>query len=65
MYNWSTDEKKLAKNKEQYAIWKLEQKINFGLNGKKLKEKELKKYWSKIEIDPDRKKFLALLINEK
>ena len=44
MYNWSTDTRELQKNPELYAIWKLEQLINYGLNGEKIQEKDLKKY---------------------
>lgn len=62
MYNWSTNEKELKKDKKRYAVWKIEQMVNFGLNGKKLKEKELRKYWSEIDIDPTRRKFLGLLL---
>lgn len=62
MQNWSTDEKNLKKDPEKYAIWKLEQLVNFGLGGKKLSAKELKKYWLKMVIDPARRKFLELLL---
>ena len=62
MYNWSTDTKDLEKDPEAYAIWKLEQAINFGLNGTRLNENELRKYWSKLAIDPARRKFLELLL---
>ena len=61
MYNWSTDIKTLKKQPEQYARWRLEQLINFGLQGELLSEAELNRYWSKLELDPDRKRFLALL----
>lgn len=64
MYNWSSKE---VKNKEitqsdQYLIWKLEQTINFGLNGKKIKRQELKKFWPQLELDPHKKQFLSLLL---
>ena len=62
MYNWSTDTKKLKKNKEKYTIWKLEQLVNFGLSGEKISGKDLKKYFNKINIDPLRRKYLSLLI---
>lgn len=65
MHNWSTDIQKLKKNPEKYNIWKLEQQINFGLCGKKLNTKELKKNLPKMNIDPDRKRFLKLLLNDK
>ncbi len=65
MYNWSTNPKKISKNSEKYIIWKLEQIIDFGLSGDKLREKELRKYWDKISIDPGRRKFLELFLNER
>ncbi len=65
MYNWSVDVKKLSKDKEKYAIWKIEQMVNFGLGGNKLNHNKLRKYWNKIQIDPVRKRFLSLILNEK
>lgn len=62
MYNWSIDIKELKKNKEQYTIWKIEQMVNFGLNSKKLKERDVKKYWKKFQFDPARKRFLQLCL---
>ncbi len=62
MYNWSTDEKKLKTHPEEYAIWKLEQLVNFGLNGEKIVEVDLRRYWDKLTIDPARRKFLQLLL---
>lgn len=62
MYNWNVNTSKLKKNPEKYTIWKLEQSINFGLNGQKLKVSELKKYWTKLSIDPQRKKLLEMWI---
>lgn len=64
MYNWSVDENKLKNDKEKYTIWKLEQLVNFGLNGEKINAKELKKYWSKVQLDPARKRFLGLLLHD-
>ena len=63
MFNWSTDTKVLKKYPEKYAIWKLEQLINFGLDGKKLKISELKKYFSKLQIDPQKKRYLKFLLS--
>lgn len=62
MYNWSTDTKELKKDPKKYAIWKLEQTINFGLNNKKIDKKELKKHWHELHLDPARKKFLRLFL---
>lgn len=62
MYNWNINTLKLKKNPEKYTIWKLEQSINFGLNGQKLKEADVKKYWTKLSLDPQRKKLLEMWI---
>lgn len=58
MYNWSTDTSLLKSNPEKYAIWKLEQFINYGLNGEKLSGKEVKQYWNTLKIDPKRRRVL-------
>ena len=60
--NWSTNTKKLRENKNEFAIWKLEQMVNFGLGNEKIKKSELKKYWNIINIDPAKRKFLALFV---
>ena len=62
MYNWSTDEEALQKDTKEYAIWRLEQMVNFGLNREKLSEMELRKYWEKLSLDPARRAFLKLLL---
>jgi len=62
MRNWSVDTEKISKDKERFAIWKLEQMVNFGLGGKKIKKSELKKYWKIINIDPAKRKFLSLFV---
>jgi len=62
MYNWSVDLKKMGRNSKKAVIWKLEQAINFGLNGVKLKKTLVKKYWKKLKLDPARKKFLEFLL---
>lgn len=62
MYNWSVDIKSLEKNPESAKIWKIEQAINFGLNGKKLDSSLIKKYWHRLHLDPARKKFLRFLL---
>jgi len=62
MYNWSVDTTKLEKHPEQYAIWKLEQLINYGLDGEKIKINLLRKYWSKLRIDPKKRDALTFLL---
>ena len=61
MYNWSTDATAMGKDERTQAIWKLEQLINFGLNGEMIHEDDLKRYWSDIQIDPARRRFLDVL----
>jgi len=62
MKNWSTDTKKLRKDKEKFSVWRLEQLVNFGLGKEKIKKSELKKYWKAIHIDPFKRKFLSLFV---
>lgn len=62
MYNWSVDENQLKKSPEKYAIWRLEQLLNFGLNGEKIKKSILLKYLPDLHIDPARREFIHLLL---
>lgn len=61
--NWSTDEELLKKTPDAYGIWKLEQQVNYGIGDEKISEADLIKYWDRIEIDPNRRKFLSLLLH--
>lgn len=63
MYNWNTDSTELQKNPEKLTIWRLEQLINFGLNGEKINKKELKRYLPKLKLDPFREEFIRLILN--
>ncbi|MFZ1736223.1 MAG: hypothetical protein IPJ67_04895 [Candidatus Moraniibacteriota bacterium] len=36
MQNWSTDIAELKKDPEQYALWRLEHLVNFGLGGERI-----------------------------
>ena len=62
MYNWSVKTSELKKDKKQYAIWRLEQMVNFGLNKEKIEKRELKKYWPLLRLDPSKKKYLKILL---
>jgi len=62
MYNWSVDLKKLGKTSRDAIIWRLEQAINFGLNGTKLSKPLVRKYWKDLRIDPARRTFFNLLL---
>jgi len=63
MRNWSTDTKLLSKFPEKYTIWKLEQLVNFGLGKARLSRAKLKKYLSRLDIDPQKKKYLEFILN--
>lgn len=62
MYNWSTDTTELKKDKKKHAIWRLEQMVNFGLNGRKIKKNTLIKYWPNLDLDKKKKNFLSFLL---
>ena len=62
MYNWAVDIKTLKKDKKQYAIWRLEQMVNFGLGKEKLDRRQLKKYWPLLDLDPKKKEYLKFLL---
>ena len=64
MYNWSVDEKYLKKFPEKYKLWKLEQTISYGMDGKKLAKKEVIANWSylKRRLDPRRRKLLEFFL---
>lgn len=64
MYNWNT-KIPLKTNNQFYTIWKLNQLINFGLNGERLDLKLVKKNWSKLSLDPKRQRYLQELIWQK
>jgi hypothetical protein len=63
MYNWSVDEEELKKHPRQYKHWRLEQLINFGLDGEKIPAAELRKHLPYLHIDPSRRRFLCLLLD--
>jgi len=65
MYNWSVDEKRFKKEDPKgYKIWRIVQLINYGLDGEKLSEKEVKKLWPKIkdQLDPYAKRAIEFLL---
>ena len=67
MKNWSVDTKKLAKNPQQYNLWRLSQLINHGLDNEILKKDEVVKNWDKLKplLDPKRARMLEYLIWKK
>lgn len=62
MYNWSVNTKRLKQNPEAWDVFELEQMINFGLNEKKLSERNLRKYWDRLKIDEGKRQYLKKLL---
>lgn len=60
-YNWSTDETALKKA-GKFEQWKLEQQINYGLRGSKISRSDLKRYWSKLSLDPLKAQYFEFLL---
>jgi hypothetical protein len=68
MYNWSVDEKAFKKeDPEAYRLWRLTQLINYGLDGEKLDESEIKQAWPQIKarLDPHKAAYLEFLLWDK
>ena len=62
MRNWSVDTKSISKFPEKYKVWQMEQHIDYGLVGKKINSRELKKYWSLLKLDSKYRKYLSFLL---
>ncbi len=61
--HWSVDEKALASDPGSYAIWRLEQRINWGIGEAQIDESELRTHWEEINIDPAKRRALALVLH--
>ena len=64
MFLWDYDRKELEKT-EQGRILILERMINYGfyLSDKiKIKSADVKKYWTKLNLEPSRRKLFRLLL---
>jgi len=63
MRNWSTNIQSLQKDSKQYAVWQLEQQLNFGLEeGEKINRKQLEKYLPILNIDQDTRSLMEFLL---
>lgn len=62
MHNWSVDIKEFKKEARKFSIWRLEQMINFGADGERIPEKELRQYWSELTLDEAKRRFLGFLL---
>ncbi|MFZ2886387.1 MAG: hypothetical protein WA021_01055 [Minisyncoccia bacterium] len=64
MQHWSVDTTELEKDPKKFAIWRLENAINFGIRDGKIGRQELEDNWNDLVLDPHKKKFLALLLGK-
>ena len=64
MRHWSVDTTELQKDPKKFAIWRLENAINFGIRDGKIDRRELEDNWNDLDLDPHKRKFLALLLEK-
>ena len=64
MRHWSVDTTELEKDPRKFAIWRLENAINFGIREGKINERELEDNWNELNLDPHKRKFLALILEK-
>ena len=62
MKHWSVNTKELEKDTDAFTIWKLEQRINWGIGEDKIERSNLLKYWDEINIDTFKRQALALAL---
>lgn len=62
--HWSVDTTELEKDPDAFAVWRLEQRINWGIGDEKIKKAELRAYWDRLDIDPFKRKALALALSQ-
>ena len=60
--HWSVNTEELEKNPEGFAIWRLEEWVNWGIGEKKAKRADLIKYWDRLDIDEWKRKALSLAL---
>lgn len=66
MYNWSVDEGAFGADTRAKTVWILQQTINFGLNGKRLNEQTLRRYFAELSgLDPARRRYLSFLLYDR
>ena len=63
MRNWSVNEKALKEYPVKFRLWRLEQLINYGLDGEKINADELREALPKLTLDPAKKRYLQFLLS--
>jgi len=62
MNHWSVNTKELEKDRVMFDIWRIEQWVNWGIGNTRIKRADLIKYWSKLDIDPWKRRALSLAL---
>lgn len=62
---WDYKEKDYKKQAKKDPVWHLERLINYGLGDEKIDKELLKKYFKKLKIPENRRRFLELLLWKK
>ena len=62
MRHWSVDTSELEKDPVAFAVWKLEQAVNFGIRDGKISKKELQAHWDRLDLEEHKRKLLSLVI---
>jgi len=60
--HWSVNTKDLEKDPDTYAIWMLEQWVNWGIGDDLAKKADLIKYWDKLDLDEWKRKALQTVL---
>ena len=61
--HWSVDETSLATDPHAHAVWRLEQRINWGIGEERIDVVALRAHWNEIDIDPAKSRALALVLH--
>ena len=60
--HWSVAKASFGANTLARAKWELEERINFGIGDEKISADTLREQWDAIDIDPWKRKALALAL---
>ncbi len=61
--HWSVGETALSQDPHAYAVWRLEQRINYGIGEERIDTGTLRAHWDEIDIDPSKRRALALVLH--
>ena len=62
MKHWSVDTHVFGDDSTARTVWELENAVNFGLRSGKIKRQDILAHWSELDLDPEKKRFLSLIL---